>query len=100
MNHGDEGIRPFPPGIAVGDLFQDVGLLGKGIVTNFDVHRKISAHVKRRVDINQLKSALLLYFLTQGTVLKGGEYQLVVAPNKLVGPALELAASAVQGEQA
>ena len=38
VDHGDEGIRTLAPSVAVSDLFQDVGLLGKRVAPNFDVH--------------------------------------------------------------
>ena len=98
MNHGNERIRSFTPGISVGNLFQDVGLLGEGIITNLDIHAEISTHVKRRVDVNQLDAALTLNLFTHRAILKAGENELVIAPDELVGPALELAAAGIQIE--
>jgi len=96
--HGDEGIRAFAPGVAVGNLFEDVGFLGEGVVANLDVHREIRADVEGRVDGHEFDAALFLNLLTQGAVLQGGEDQLVVPPDELVCPALELAAATVQRE--
>ena len=79
---------PFAPGIAVGDLFQDVGLLGEGVVADLDVHRKVRAHVKRRVNVNQLEPALFFNLLTQRAILQRREDQLVVAPDELIRPTL------------
>ena len=59
------------PGVAVGDFFQDVWLLGEGVSADFDVHRKIRAYVKRRIDVNQLEAALLFNLLAQRTVFEG-----------------------------
>ena len=89
VDHGDEGVRALAPGVAVGDLFQDVGLLGEGVAADLDVHGEIGAHVKGRVDVDQLEAALLFDLLAQRAVLEDGEDQLVVAPDELVGPALE-----------
>ena len=66
----DEGIGPFAPGVAVGDFFEDVGLLGEGVVADLDVHGEIRAHVEGRVDVDQLEAALLFDLLAQRAVLQ------------------------------
>ena len=70
VDHGDEGIRALAPGVAVGDFFEDVGLLGEGVVADLDVHREIRAHVEGRVDVDELQPALLLDLLAQRAVLQ------------------------------
>ena len=70
IDHGDEGIRALAPGVAVGNLFQDVRLLGEGVVADLDVHREIRAHVKGRVDVDQLETTLLFDLLAQRAVLQ------------------------------
>lgn len=39
---------------ASGQFSEHVGLFGKDIVANLDVHREVRTHVKRRVDVDQL----------------------------------------------
>ena len=99
VDHCDEGIRALAPGIAVGDFFQDVRLLGEGIAADLDVHGKIRAHIEGRVDVDQLETALLFDLLAQRAVFQDGEDQLVVSPDQLVGPALELAAAVVKSNR-
>ncbi|MBT9177523.1 MAG: hypothetical protein DDT20_01857 [Firmicutes bacterium] len=70
VNHGDKRIGALAPGVAVGDLFQDARPLGEGIVANLNVHGKIRAHVKGRVDVDQLQAALLLDLLAQRAVFQ------------------------------
>jgi hypothetical protein len=70
VDHGDKGIRALAPGVAVGDLFQDVGLLGEGVAADLDIHAEIRAHVEGRVDVDQLEAALLLDLLAQRAVLQ------------------------------
>ena len=50
VDHGDEGVRALAPGVAVGDLFQDVGLLGEGVATNLNIHAK---NLPRRQRVGQ-----------------------------------------------
>ena len=87
VDHGDERIGALAPGVAVGDFFENVGLLGEGVVADLDVHAEVGAHVEGRVDVDELDAALLLDLLAQRAVLQAGEDELVVAPDELVGPA-------------
>jgi hypothetical protein len=98
VDHGNKGVRPFAPGVAVGDLFEDVGLLGEGVAADLDVHGEVCAHIEGRVDVDQLQPALLFDLLAQRAVLEAGQDQLVVAPDQLVGPTLELTAPAIKIE--
>ena len=79
VDHGDEGIRALAPSVAVGDFFEDVGLLGEGVAADLDIHGEIRAHVEGRVDVNQLQPALRLDLLAQRPVFQGGEDELVIA---------------------
>ena len=88
VNHRDKGIRALPPCVAIGDLLQDVGPFGESIAADFDVHRKICAHVKWRVNVDQLEAALIFNLLAQWSVLQRGEDEFVIAPDELIGPAL------------
>ena len=49
-----------PPGVAVGDLFEEVRLFVEGLAADLDVHTEIRAHVKGRVDVDKLEAARLL----------------------------------------
>jgi hypothetical protein len=49
---------PLAPGVAVGDLLQDVRLLVEGLAADLDVHAEVGAHVEGRVDVDQLQPAL------------------------------------------
>ena len=51
-DHRDKGIRPLAPSVAVGNLFEDARLLGKGIAANLNIHRKIRAHVKGWINVD------------------------------------------------
>jgi len=96
VDHGDEGIGTLAPGVTVGNLFQDVGLFGKGITANLDIHREIRAHVERRIDVDQFEAALFLDLFAQRAVLQRGKDELVVAPDQFVCPALELSAAKIE----
>ena len=95
----DERVRALAPGVAVGDFFEDVRLLGEGVVADLDVHAEVGADVEGRVDVDQLDAAVGLDLLAQRAVLEAGQDELVVAPDELVGPAVELAAAGVPVEQ-
>ena len=99
VDHGDERIGPLAPGVTVGDFFEDVRLLGEGVVADLDVHAEVGPHIEGRVDVDQLDAPLSLDLLAQRAVLEAGEDQLVVAPDELVGPALELPPPLVHIEQ-
>ena len=43
VNHADEGIRAAPPGVAVGDLFEEVRLFVEGLAADLDVHAEVRA---------------------------------------------------------
>ena len=82
--------------VAVGDLFQQVRLIVERLAANLNVHAEIRAHVKRRVNIDELQTACVLNLPPQRTRLERSENQLVVAPNQLVRPALDMAARQVE----
>jgi len=98
IDHGYEGVGTFAPGVPVGNFLQNVGLLRERVAANLDVHGEIRAHVKGRINVDQLEAALLLDFFAQRAVLEGGEDELVVAPDQLVRPTLQLASALVRGE--
>jgi len=72
VDHRDKRVGTLAPGIAVGDLFKNVGLLGEGVaaIANLDVHREVSPDIERRVDVDQLQTALLFDFVAQRPVLE------------------------------
>ncbi|OPZ35375.1 MAG: hypothetical protein BWY96_02775 [Spirochaetes bacterium ADurb.BinA120] len=96
IDHGNKAVRPLAPGVAIGQLFEHVGPLGKGLVADLDIHRKIGAHVEGRVDVDELDAALPFYLLPNGAVFKRREDEFVVAPYKLVRPAGLLTAALVE----
>src|SRR6266850_5172273 len=95
VNHGDEGIRAAPPGVAVGDFFEEVRLFVEGLAANLDVHAEVRAHVEGRVNVDELEAAGVLDLAAQRAALEGGEDEFVVAPDEFVGPAFDLAAAGV-----
>ena len=75
VDHGNERIRALAPGIAVGDFFEDIGLLGKGVRDpvggrDLDVHLEIRAYVEGGIDVNQFQPALGLDLFPQWSVLQ------------------------------
>ena len=50
-------ICPSTPGVAVGDLLQEVRLFVKGFAADFDVHAEIGTDVERRIDVDELEAA-------------------------------------------
>ena len=98
VNHGDEGIRAAPPGVAVGDLFEEVGLFVEGLAANLDVHGEIRADVEGRVNVDELEAAGVLDLAAERAALEGGEDELVVAPDEFVGPAFDLPATGIEAE--
>jgi hypothetical protein len=87
---------PLAPRIAVRNLLNDVRLLGERIPADLDIHRKIRAHVERRVDIDKLETPLLLDLLAQRPVFQRRKNQFVVAPDQPVRPALDLPPALVE----
>ena len=87
---------PRPPGVAVGDLFEEVRLLVEGLAADLDVHAEVRADVEGRVNVDELEAAGVLDLAAERAGLEGGEDELVVAPDEFVGPALDLAAARVQ----
>src|SRR5688572_21183398 len=98
VDHGDERVGPFAPGVAVGGFFEDVGAFGECVaaVTDLDVHGEVGADVEGRVDVIEFEAALFFNLVPQRDVFEAGEDQLVVAPDELVGPALHLTPAGVE----
>jgi hypothetical protein len=72
VNHGDKRVCALTPSVAVSDFLKDVGLFGEGFVADFDVHGKIGANIERRIDIDELDTALIIDFFKEGAVIEGG----------------------------
>ena len=72
INHADERIRTASPGIAVGDLFEEVGFLVEGFAADFDVHGEVRADVEGRIDVDELEAAGVLDLAAQGTRFERG----------------------------
>ncbi|MGH8863887.1 MAG: hypothetical protein ACREVZ_04495 [Burkholderiales bacterium] len=68
----------------------------EGLAADLDVHGEIGADVEGRVDVDELETTRVLDLPAQCAALQGRQDQLVVAPDELVGPALELAAAKVE----
>src|SRR5438445_3810242 len=89
---------PRPPGVAVGDLFEEVGLFVEGLAANLDVHAEVRADVEGRVNVDELEAAGVLDLAAERAALEGGEDELVVAPDEFVGPAFDLATAGIDAE--
>ncbi len=70
VDHGNKRIRPAPPGVAVGDLLQEVRLLVEGLAANLDVHGEVGADVEGRVDVNELQATRVLDLPPQRAALQ------------------------------
>ena len=68
----------------------------EGLAADLDVHAEIGADIEGRVDVDQLEAAGVLDLLAQRAALQRREDQLVVAPDELVGPALQLTPARVE----
>jgi hypothetical protein len=77
-------------------LFEEVGLLMKSLAADLDVHAEVRADIERRVDVDELQAACVLDLSAERSAFQGGEDEFVVAPDELVGPALELATIGVE----
>ena len=87
---------PLTPGIPIGDLFKDVGLLGEGVFAYLNIHTEISADIEGRVDVDQFDAALIFNLFSQWSVLQAGEDEFVIPPYKFIRPALQLAPAQVE----
>jgi len=81
VHHVQVGISALAPGIAVGHRFQDGLLLlhRVALFADLHLHGKVGAHVKGRVNVDQVNLAAEL-------LQQGGHHQLVVAPDKHIAP--------------
>ena len=70
IDHGDEGIRPATPSIAVSKFLDDTWLFGKGLLAYVDVEREIRPDVKRWVDVDQLKTTCGINFPAERAVFQ------------------------------
>jgi len=68
----------------------------EGFAADLDVHGEVRADVEGRVDVDELEAAGVLDLAAERAGLEGGEDELVIAPDELVGPALGLAAGGVE----
>src|SRR5437762_179501 len=82
--HRNKRVGSPTPGIAIGDLFQQIRLLMKGLIAHLNIHAEIRADVEWWIDVNQLQPAGVLDLLPKRAGLERRENQLVVAPNELV----------------
>jgi len=70
VDHADKRIRAAPPGVAVGNLLQQVRFLVKGLAADLDVHGKIRTDIERRIDVDQLKATGILDLFAQRASLQ------------------------------
>lgn len=98
IDHSDEGVGAAAPGVAIGDLFEEVGLFVKGLAADFDVHGEVRADIEGRVDIDEFEAAGVFDLTAERAGFERRENQLVVAPDEFVGPAFDLASAHAEAE--
>ncbi|MEK7763993.1 MAG: hypothetical protein AAB433_20670 [Nitrospirota bacterium] len=62
----------------------------EGLATDFDVHAEVRAHVERWVDVDELQAPGVLDLAAERSGLERRKDEFVVAPDKFIGPALDL----------
>ncbi|MGE3900841.1 MAG: hypothetical protein AB7G48_03330 [Nitrospiraceae bacterium] len=62
----------------------------EGLPADLDIHAEVRTHVEGRVDIDEPQAAGLLDLAAERPGLERRENQLVVAPDELIRPALDL----------
>ena len=70
INHGDERVRALAPCVPISQFFYDTRLFGEGVAADLNIHGKIRAHVKRRINVNQLDAALFFNLFTKRSVFQ------------------------------
>ena len=90
IHHGEVRRNALPPRIPVSDFLDDGLFFLRRFAADFDVEAEVGADGEGRVNIDELQPALGFDVQAQGAVGEAGEDELVVAPDELVGPALEL----------
>jgi hypothetical protein len=84
--------------VSRGDLLEQIRLFVEGLAANLDVHAEVSADVKRRVNVDEFQPASFLDLAAERARFQRGKNQLVVAPDKFVRPAFELASANIEAE--
>ena len=87
IDHRDEAIGSFSPGITIGELLENGRRLGELLVSDLHLHREVSTHIERWIDIDELDPSGSLYLSSHGSVPQAREYQFVISPDELVRPA-------------
>ena len=90
IDHRDEAIGSLPPGVTVGELLEYGWWLGELFISYLHLHREVSTHIERWIDIDELDPSCSLYLSSHGSVPQAREYQFVISPDELVRPAWEL----------
>ncbi len=87
IDHRDEAICSPTPGIAIGEFLKYCGRLGIFLISYLYLHREVSSDIERWIDIDELDPSCCLDLLSQWSIFQTREYELVVSPDELVGPA-------------
>ena len=91
VNHRNERIDSPPPSVSICYFLDDTRFFRQHFpITDFEVYRKVRTNIKRGVDINELHSTHLVYFLSQRPIFQRSEHQLVLAPDEFIAPAPRL----------
>ncbi len=98
VNHGDETVRALAPRITIGNLFENVRFLGESFFffAEGDFGREISAHIERRIDVDEFQSTGGFNLPAHRTVHERGENELVVAPDEFVRPTRDLPSACIE----
>ena len=99
VDHGDEAISSLSPGITVCEFLQYGRRLGELFIADLHLHREVSTHIERWIDIDELDPSRFLYLSPHRSVSQTREYELVISPDELVRPACELSSLIIDIEQ-
>ncbi len=99
IDHRDEAISSLAPGIAIGEFLEYGRRLGELLISDLHLHREVSTHIERWIDIDELDPSCLLYLSSHRSVSQTREYELVISPDELVRPARELSSLVIDIEQ-
>ena len=70
VDHADEAVGAAAPGVAVSDLFQQIGLLVESLAADLDIHREVRADIEGWVDVDQFEATRVLDLAAQGAGLE------------------------------
>ena len=99
IDHRDEAIGSLAPGITIGELLEYRRRLGELLISYLHLHREISTHIERWIDIDELDPSGSLYLSPHRSVSQTREYELVISPDKLIRPTRELSSLVIDIKQ-